>query len=88
MGSGYLLQTQEEELQRLPIPGREQFRQWPHASGTHARRPCRRQPCAAALVLRSGICEMTASVVSSSDAIDAAFCRADRTTFAGSITPA
>ena len=37
---------------------------------------------------RSGICEMTASVVSSSDAIDAAFSIAERTTFVGSITPA
>ena len=36
----------------------------------------------------SGICEMTASVVSRSEAIDAAFCRADRTTLVGSITPA
>ena len=36
----------------------------------------------------SGICEMTASVVSRSDAIDAAFCIAERTTLVGSITPA
>ena len=36
----------------------------------------------------SGICEITASVVNRSDAIDAAFCRAERTTFVGSITPA
>ena len=36
----------------------------------------------------SGIREMTASVVSSRDAIDAAFCRAERTTLVGSITPA
>jgi hypothetical protein len=35
----------------------------------------------------SGIREMTASVVSSRDAIDAAFCRAERTTLVGSITP-
>ena len=36
----------------------------------------------------SGTCEMSASVVSRSDATDAAFCSALRTTFAGSITPA
>src|SRR5204863_9572675 len=36
----------------------------------------------------SGICEMTASVVSSSPATDAAFCSAERTTLVGSITPA
>ena len=36
----------------------------------------------------SGISEISASVVSSSDAIDEAFCSAERTTFAGSMTPA
>ena len=36
----------------------------------------------------SGICVMTASMVSNRDAIDAACCSADRTTFVGSITPA
>ena len=36
----------------------------------------------------SGMRETTASVVSSSAATDAAFCRAERTTFVGSITPA
>ena len=35
----------------------------------------------------SGLLEMTASVVSRSDAIDAAFCNADRTTLVGSMTP-
>ena len=36
----------------------------------------------------SGISATSASVVSSSDAIDAAFCRAERTTLVGSMTPA
>ena len=36
----------------------------------------------------SGISETRASVVSSSDAIDAAFCSAERTTLVGSMTPA
>ena len=36
----------------------------------------------------SGIIEMTASVVSRSEAMDAAFCSAERTTLVGSITPA
>jgi hypothetical protein len=36
----------------------------------------------------SGISEMSASVVSSSDAMEEAFCRAERTTFTGSMTPA
>ena len=36
----------------------------------------------------SGISETSASVVSSSDAIDEAFCSAVRTTLAGSMTPA
>jgi hypothetical protein len=36
----------------------------------------------------SGICEMSASVVSRRDDTDAAFCSALRTTLAGSITPA
>ena len=36
----------------------------------------------------SGMSQMSASVVSSSDAIDAAFWSAERTTFAGSMTPA
>src|SRR6187455_1105608 len=36
----------------------------------------------------SGISEMTASVVSRSEAMDAAFCSAERTTLVGSITPA
>jgi hypothetical protein len=29
-GLGYILKAQEEELQRLPMIGREQFRQWTH----------------------------------------------------------
>ena len=36
----------------------------------------------------SGISETSASVVSRSDAIDAAFCSAERTTLVGSMTPA
>src|SRR3989442_12964962 len=45
-------------------------------------------PGFAPLLFLLGICEMDASVVSSSDATDAAFCRAQRTTLVGSITPA
>ena len=36
----------------------------------------------------SGLSAMTASVVRNRAAIDAAFCRADRVTFAGSMMPA
>ena len=43
-------------------------------------------PGIAAARFSSEICVMTASVVSSNDAIDAAFCRAERTTLVGSIT--
>lgn len=43
---------------------------------------------AEASVSLSGSGEMTASVVSRSEAIDAAFCNAERTTLAGSMTPA
>ncbi len=46
--------------------------------------PCARRPFG----LPSGISEMSASVVSSSEAIDEAFCSALRTTLAGSMTPA
>ena len=36
----------------------------------------------------SGMSQTSASVVSSSEAIDAAFCSAERTTLVGSMTPA
>ena len=48
-------------------------------------------PCGiagAAADFSSGISVMSASVVSSSDAIDAAFCSATRSTYAGSMMPA
>jgi hypothetical protein len=44
-------------------------------------------PCGASF-FSSGISEMRASVVSSRLAIDDEFCSAERTTFAGSMTPA
>ena len=46
--------------------------------------PIAAAPCCA----DSGIREMTASVVSRSEAMDAAFCSAERTTLVGLITPA
>src|ERR1700722_2666389 len=42
-------------------------------------------PGTAACVCASGICQMTASVVSNSEAIDVAFCRAEWSTLVGSI---
>jgi hypothetical protein len=46
------------------------------------------RPAAGPSPAASGICDTSASVVSMSDAMDAAFCSAVRTTFVGSITPA
>ena len=53
-------------------------------------RPCRPSPAAAAAPASafSGLSATRASVVSSSAAIDAAFCSAERVTLAGSMTPA
>jgi hypothetical protein len=45
-------------------------------------------PPAGASAFSSGISLMRASVVSSREAIDAAFCSAERTTLVGSMTPA
>ena len=43
---------------------------------------------AGASFFSSGISQISASVVSRSDAIDDAFCSAERTTLTGSMTPA